>query len=179
MDSPLWCVIKCGGFVDAATGEEEWWGELQGWGKCTGPRMGGGPSPLEVLKTMERKECSLALNVIMAVPIVNDTLMTNHFQPNTEAILSKLYTTWWYKESAVTYKCNFSDKPRRGSHGGRRWCRVTPSVVSPPDGLGPLNTADRLMFVPIIGSHSWRTVISYMNGLHRYSGHEAVCIVVY
>lgn len=57
-------------------------------------------------------------------------------------------------------------EPRRGSHGGRRRCRVAPGVVSSPDGLGSLNAADRLLFVPIIWGHGCTTAIGDMTHEH-------------
>lgn len=77
------------------------------------------------------------------------------------------YSCSWDKASAITFtQLRSVDLPRRGSHGGRGWCRVAPSIVSPADGLGPLNTADWVVFVHILLGHGWRRVISYIDGLH-------------
>lgn len=64
------------------------------------------------------------------------------------------------------HRDNVTGAPGRRSHGGRRRRRVAPGVVSSPDGLGSLNTADRLVFVPIIGGHGCTTAINDMTGVH-------------
>lgn len=94
---------------------------------------------------------NMSLNEIFTANVIFIIFVKkNHNTLIAESLIMSLAKGSKLCETSVALTVQWADGPGRGSHGGRRWCRVAPCIVPPPDGLGPLHTADRVGFVSVL-----------------------------